>query len=209
VDGHLFLLAEGRDVLTAPDRWDLRVPDRRPGETAFLLARLDASGPWTYLGVGRWRDDEGAWAFRDPPLALWRALSSGRGASRTLPRSWVQAAERLAGLASERLASVWIERGSQRGQIVGRSGQGGLRVSGGEGGFAERTVSLLDLGWALAAEEHVRTGGGLLDEARVNRLRYLDGTDKGATRWIDTGWAIAILATARAAGALSPPGQTA
>lgn len=209
VDGHLFLLAEGRDVLTAPDRWDLRVPDRRPGETAFVLARLDASGPWTYLGVGRWRDDEGAWAFRDPPLALWRALSSGRGASRTLPRSWVQAAERLAGLASERLASVWIERGSQRGQIVGRSGQGGLRVSGGEGGFAERTVSLLDLGWALAAEEHVRTGGGLLDEARVNRLRYLDGTDKGATRWIDTGWAVAILATARVAGALSPPGQTA
>ena len=90
-------------------------------------------------------------------------------------------------------------------RIVGRSGQGGLRVSGGEGGFAERTVSLLDLGWALAAEEHVRTGGGLLDEARVNCLRYLDGTEKGATRWIDTGWAIAILATARAAGGLALP----
>jgi hypothetical protein len=33
--------------------------------------------------------------------------------------------------------------------------------------------------------------GGILDEARVNRVRYLEGTPKSATRWIDTGWAIA------------------
>jgi hypothetical protein len=32
----------------------------------------------------------------------------------------------------------------------------------------------------------------VLDEARVNRLRYLDGTPKDATRWIDTGWAIRL-----------------
>lgn len=29
--------------------------------------------------------------------------------------------------------------------------------------------------------------GGLLDEERVNRLRYLEGTPKASTRWIDTG----------------------
>jgi hypothetical protein len=36
--------------------------------------------------------------------------------------------------------------------------------------------------------------GGILDEARVNRLRYLEGTPKASTRWIDTGWAIALVA---------------
>ncbi|MFZ6181617.1 hypothetical protein [Nannocystis pusilla] len=31
----------------------------------------------------------------------------------------------------------------------------------------------------------------MLDEARVNRARYLDGAPKSSTRWIDTGWALA------------------
>jgi hypothetical protein len=42
--------------------------------------------------------------------------------------------------------------------------------------------------------------GGLLDEARVNRLRYLDGTPKGSTRWIDTGWALVVYEAATRAG---------
>lgn len=67
-------------------------------------------------------------------------------------------------------------------------------MDGGDTGFAERTVSLVDLGWVLAAVEDVRVNGGVLDEARVNKLRYLDGTPQGGTRWIDTGWALAILA---------------
>jgi hypothetical protein len=45
---------------------------------------------------------------------------------------------------------------------------------------------------ALAAAD-VAANGGVLDEARVNRLRYLEGTPKGSTRWIDTGWAIAMV----------------
>lgn len=197
-DGHLFLLAEGRDVLTAPDRWTHRVPGQRPGETAFVLARADAGAPWTYLGVGRWLTDESAWAFRDPSLGVWRTFSSARSASRSLRRRWSDAATRLADLAPTRLAEVWVERGRQRGRVVGRAAQGGLRISGGEGGFAERTISLLDLGWSLAGEDDVRARGGVLDEARVNRLRYLDGTPKGATRWIDTGWALAIVGALRA-----------
>jgi hypothetical protein len=45
------------------------------------------------------------------------------------------------------------------------------------------------------AQDDVQKHGGVLDEARVNRLRYIAGTPKGATRWIDTGWAL-VLATA-------------
>lgn len=194
VDGHLFLLAEGRDRLPAPDRWSGPVPDRRPAETAFVLARPGPEAPWTHLGVGRWTDDASAWAFPAPSFGLWRQLSTGRGASRTLPPPWAAAAARLVEHVATSLLGVTLTRGAQRGRVVGRAPQGGLRVDGGEGGFAERTVSLLDLGWALVAQDDVRARGGLLDEARVNRLRYLDGTPRGATRWIDTGWALAILA---------------
>ncbi|MDP2306779.1 MAG: DEAD/DEAH box helicase family protein [Pseudomonadota bacterium] len=197
VDGHLFLLAEGRDVLTAPDSWSIRVPDRRPGETAYVLARADAESPWRYLGVGRWQADESAWSFRAPSLSAWRAVSSGRTASRTLRRSYAEDAARAAAEAPARMGAAWIESGNQRCRIVGRAPQGGLRINGGDGGFAERTISLLDLGWVLAAEADVQKNGGVLDEARVNRLRYLDGTTKGATRWIDTGWAVAILSALR------------
>jgi hypothetical protein len=52
-------------------------------------------------------------------------------------------------------------------------------------------VSLQDLAWVIAAAEDVADHGGRLDEERVNRLRYLEGTPKESTRWIDTGWALA------------------
>jgi hypothetical protein len=55
-------------------------------------------------------------------------------------------------------------------------------------------VSATDLAWVMLAAQTVTEDGGLLDAARVNRLRYLDGTPKGSTRWIDTGWAIALFA---------------
>ena len=77
--------------------------------------------------------------------------------------------------------------------MLGATARGGLRIDGGEGGFAERTVSLTDLGWAILARDDVAERGGLLDEARVNKLRYLEGTPKGSTRFIDTGWALAAL----------------
>jgi hypothetical protein len=54
-------------------------------------------------------------------------------------------------------------------------------------------VSLTDLAWALLAKDDVESNGGILDEPRVNRLRYLEGTPKESTRWIDTGWALAIV----------------
>ncbi|AUX42551.1 uncharacterized protein SOCE26_039840 [Sorangium cellulosum] len=52
----------------------------------------------------------------------------------------------------------------------------------------------------MVARDEVRKNGGLLDEQRVNRLRYLEGTPRGATRWIDTGWALLLAAEGVAAG---------
>jgi hypothetical protein len=58
-------------------------------------------------------------------------------------------------------------------------------------------VSLIDLAWVVVAADDVAAHGGIVDEARVNRLRYLGGTPKSSTRWIDTGWAISAGLTGR------------
>jgi superfamily II DNA or RNA helicase/diadenosine tetraphosphate (Ap4A) HIT family hydrolase len=52
--GHLFVVVDAPEQVAAPDRVRAAV-QRRPGETAFVLAR--ASGGWRYLGVGRWAED--------------------------------------------------------------------------------------------------------------------------------------------------------
>lgn len=54
-------------------------------------------------------------------------------------------------------------------------------------------MSLDDLGWVLAAKEEGERLGVAVDEALVNRLRYVDGTRRDQTRWIDTGWAIRLV----------------
>lgn len=46
------------------------------------------------------------------------------------------------------------------------------------GGIRDRAVSLTDLGWVIAARREMVASGGVLDEARVNRLRYLEGALK-------------------------------
>ena len=79
----------------------------------------------------------------------------------------------------------------KRCRIVERTA-GGVRIDGGEGGFAARRVSVTDLAWVILAADAVAEQGGVLDEARVNRLRYLEGTPRKSTRWIDTGWAIVL-----------------
>jgi len=78
--------------------------------------------------------------------------------------------------------------------VVGAAARSGLRI---EGTFEPRTVSLLDLGWVIAADTDVTEEGGVLDEEPVNRLRYLEGTPKGSTRWIDTQWALAAWSKAK------------
>ena len=90
-----------------------------------------------------------------------------------------------------------VESEGRRFRVIGEALQGGLRIAGEPGTFKERTVSLTDLAWVLVAREDVTSHGGVLDEARVNRTRYLEGTPKGVTRWIDTGWALRLLNYAR------------
>ena len=197
--GHLFAFIDAKGLLVAPDRLGVPIADRRPGETAFALARR-ADGAWRYLGVARRSDDDATWAVPEVDFATWRAWGEGREASRRLPEGALARAQQMAtAILSLDARDRWIEQaGPRRARVVGEAPRGGLRIDGGEGGFAERTVSLTDLAWVAAADDDVRAHGGLLDEERVNRLRYLDGTPKGSTRWIDMGWAIAAWSKARA-----------
>ncbi|WP_163989671.1 DEAD/DEAH box helicase family protein [Pyxidicoccus caerfyrddinensis] len=194
-EGHLFLCVSKQGMLTEPDRIDLRVADRRPAETAFVLTREGPQSPWQYWGVVHWRDDEGRWALSEPvDHDTWRALGHGRSSSRRLPdEATSQAAAWVDRFLAESPPDQFIEHNGKRCRVVGRAPAGGLRIDGGKGGFAERTVSLTDLAWAMAAQQAAHESGGTLDEALVNQLRYLEGTPKESTRWIDTGWALFLL----------------
>jgi superfamily II DNA or RNA helicase/diadenosine tetraphosphate (Ap4A) HIT family hydrolase/SOS-response transcriptional repressor LexA len=189
--GHLFIFVEQADVLVDPDRVRFTDVTPRPAETAFVLAKRDETH-WRYLGVARQTGDRGMWSLPPVDFATWRAWGKGREVSRRLPDGALDKARTLAEqLLSRPDAERWILRGERRARVVGRAHDGGLRIDGGPGGFAERTVSLTDIAWVIQAADDVANTGGLLDESRVNKLRYLDGTPKGSTRWIDTGWAIA------------------
>lgn len=185
--GHLFHVIGDATTLAGPDRVQARVTPL-PGETAYVLAPDD--GGVRYLGVGRWLADEGLWGIPEVAFDLWRKFGEGRSASRALPPGALARAER----ATEALLSlpedlrVLVQPTGTRARILGRAAKGGLRLAAGE---TERTVSLVDLAWVAVASDDVHAQGGLLDEARVNRLRYLEGTPRGSTRWIDTRWALA------------------
>jgi hypothetical protein len=192
--GHLFVAIQEPGTLVAPDRMRVDV-QRRPGETAFILTRISAEEPWRYCGVGRFLEDKDLWTVPSLDHATYKALGAGRSVSRTLPPEALERArEHVRSLLEQHPPGSWVEARGKRCRIVGPSPKGGLRIDGGETGFAERTVSLVDLAWALLAQDDVGSEGGILDEARVNRLRYLEGTPKAATRWIDTGWALVLLA---------------
>lgn len=195
VDGHLFICLEAPGALVAPDRVRLTLPERRPGETAFVLARLPGEPAFRYLGVARYLVDDGLWACAGIDHATYRALGSDRGASRSLPAGAHERAQELVDKLVGRAGSL-LEREGKQCRIVGRASEGGLRIDGGPGGFAERTVSLTDLAWVLMTRDDVQKNGGLLDEQRLNRVRYLEGTPKGSTRWIDTGWALLLVMAA-------------
>lgn len=186
----MFIAAKG--ALTAPDQLRVDLERRRPGETAFVLAQ-GSGAAWRYLGVGRWSEDESLWRIPEVDYATWRKFGDGKEVSRSIPAGVLARAELVVeALVAAPEAERWIEQpNGRRARILGRAQRGGLRIDGGTGGFAERTVSLLDIGWVIATDDDVEENGGPLDEERVNRLRYLDGTPKGSTRWIDTGWAIA------------------
>ncbi len=194
VDGHLFLLLSEPGQLPAPDR-ALPLGDvRRPAETAFICTPVAGSpDTWRYAGVGRWLATEGRWGFTALDLQSWRAFSSARGASRTLREEDLGRARRAVARLLAEGAGRFVEARGKRCRLLGQAAQGGLRIDGGEGGFEARTISLVDLAWVLRAKDDVAARGGTLDEPRVNRVRFLEGVGKGSTRYIDTGWALALL----------------
>jgi hypothetical protein len=197
-NGHRFVFVDAPGQLVAPD--GLRVPaPQRPGETVYALAAADRG--YRYLGVGRWDDEAGCWRIPEVDFATWRAWGTGRAVSRSLPSGVLTQAQSLVdALLSLPEADRRLERGEARtARILGPAPRGGLQLDV-EGGI-QRTVSLTDLAWVLVAHDQVEATGGVLDEARVNRLRYLEGTPRASTRWIDTGWALA----ARARGAPHVP----
>ncbi|WP_272425260.1 DEAD/DEAH box helicase family protein [Polyangium jinanense] len=200
VDGHLFLLIEEKGRLVAPDR--IRFPgiEPRPGETAFVLTRAPEGATWRYAGVARFVEEDGLWACAGIDLPTFRALGEGREASHTLPRSVEERARRLIDeLLRKTGAGSSVEQNGKRFRLVGPAKRGGLRIDGGPSGFEERTVSPTDIGWVLVALSEVNDDLRRLDEELVHRLRYLEGTSKGSTRYIDTEWAILLVKEALAA----------
>ena len=194
VMGHLFLLAEERGPFVAPDRVSFPVV-RRPGETVFVLARVSKDAPWRYCGTGRWHEQESAWDVPELDWGTWHALGAGRSASRRIPAGCEREAAALIARIlekAERGAGHFVREGRTI-RVLGPTDRGGLRIDGGPGGFGERTVSKTDFAWVLAARRDVAANGGLLDEHRVNRLRYLEGTPYDSTRWIDTRTALQLL----------------
>jgi superfamily II DNA or RNA helicase/diadenosine tetraphosphate (Ap4A) HIT family hydrolase/HKD family nuclease len=188
IDGHLFLCVDGPGALTAPDRLAWRVRDRGEAETAYVLTALGAG--WRYAGVGRW--DGTAWTFPAVDFATWRALGEGRSASRALDPLWASAAEAMvAHLDAAHAPGDWLEGRGRRCRFHGRSARGGVRID--HDTMKQRTVSALDLAWVIQAYDRRNEHGDRVDEAWVNALRYLDGTPKASTRWIDTGWALVLL----------------
>ncbi len=203
--GHLFLFVRDAGALVEPTR--LRhvlprgTPPPRAAETAFVLATT--GDRWRYLGVAHPEETSAEhWRLPEVDVHTWRALGQG-GVSRTLPSSARARAEEIVRALLELPAEArWLEHPSgRRARIVGQSKRGGLRIAGdptpSAPPFKERTVSLDDIGWAVVAARHVEEHGGLLDEARVNQLRYLEGTPKASTRYIDTEWALAAVERAR------------
>jgi superfamily II DNA or RNA helicase/diadenosine tetraphosphate (Ap4A) HIT family hydrolase len=198
--GHLFGFINRKGMLVSPAEVAMPEVNPRPGETVFVLARRD-SETWRYLGVGRRQEDVREARFEIPEVDFetWRTWGEGRSASRTLPDEALSVAQRIvsAVLALPESERMITNAAGIRAFVRGRAPRGGLNIDGGPAGFKPRAVTLTDLAWVVVAAHDSEANGGVLDEARVNRFRYLEGTARGTTRWIDTGWAIAAYQTVK------------
>lgn len=116
-------------------------------------------------------------------------------ASRELPEPARVLARRFVAAVVETAAEKGLLEGSRPLRVRGTTRSGGLRVDGGEGGLRERTISLIDLGWVLLADQAAKSD--MPTEAEVNAARYLPGTPRRSTRWVDTGIGLALLAWAK------------
>jgi len=193
-EGHLFVFLDREGMLEESDRVRYDLERRRPGETAYVLAKRE--GGYRYCGVGRFSEDDGLWHIPSVDYDTWRTYGGGREVSKPLP----EGAAARAQVAVDALLALpdreLVQPGGARARVVRAADRGGLRLEVSSGN--ERTISLTDIAWVVVADD----GSGVLDEAKVNRARYLEGTPKGSTREIDTQWALA--AWLRVRNALPP-----
>lgn len=191
--GHHFLFIDTKGVLESPDRLRLTgLPTPWPGETGFALAR-ESDTTWRYLGVARTTESANVWSIPEVDFRTWRRWGTGRSVSRALPEGALARAQEVVDhlLALPESERTLTTHDGKTARLLGPAEKGGLRIDGGQGGFSARTISLTDLAWIAVAHDDVLKLGGTLDEPRVNRVRYLEGTPKESTRWIDSAWAIA------------------
>jgi hypothetical protein len=126
-------------------RWGIVKPHRRA---------------WRYLGVGRRSEDARESLFEIPEVdhETWRTWGAGRSASRALPHEALTVAQRMVDQMTDvpEAKRVVTNPAGRRGFVRAER-------------FAERTVSLTDLGWVAVAARDVEQNGGVRDEARGNR----------------------------------------
>ena len=184
-DGRAVLTLSGTQSLA---RYDQVALQRGAPETDVeVFGEVD--GAWRYLGRGQWDAEAQRHTIPEVDFTTWRALGAGRSASRALPEQDLEAARQWVDRLTAGELPRWVEARGKRCRVLGRSSKGGVRIDGGPDGFQPRSVSLLDLGWVCCAR---RQSDGSTNEVAVNRLRYLEGTPKGSTRYIDTGWALVL-----------------
>ncbi len=204
--GHLIVIIDGEGSLRAPDRLTY-AGQNSPAETAFVFERR-GDDTLTSLGVARQVEGTAEWTLPEVDFLTWRRLGASRTASRPTPEPLARRArelvERALGLIG--IGGVISRSTGTTASLTGQTSQGGMVLTSTAEGATSRSVSLADLAWVLAAADDASTMGGEVDENRVNQLRYLPGTPEESTRWIDTGWAIAIWKETEARGRrLTPP----
>jgi hypothetical protein len=119
------LVVTDKGHCTEPDRLQTIITDRRPGETAFLLARPEAGAPFRYRGVARWLEPDGPWSLPALDFQTWRALGRERECSRRLPATAIDAATTLLDALPLRAPpGTWLARDGERCRILERTPAG-------------------------------------------------------------------------------------
>ena len=196
----LFVRADG--ALSSYETISLSDPGGRDCVSVFF--EQDGGG-WRYHGEARRSPvREADWLIDEVDFHTWAEFGAKRGVSRVLPdvaSEWASAFVLAFAARFER--GQMIEGLGKQCRFVEVTRTGGIRIDGGDDGFARRSVSATDLAWVLwtiAAEDT-----DVIGAPQVHRRRYLSGTPKSKTRYIDTGWALVI---AHALGWSAPEGSS-
>jgi hypothetical protein len=120
-EGRLFVVITDKGHFTEPDRLQTIITDRRPGETAFVLARPAAGASFRYCGVARWLEPDRPWSLPALVFQTWRALGRGRECSRRLPAAAIEGATTFLDALLLRASTppgTWLARDGERCRIL-------------------------------------------------------------------------------------------